>query len=129
MGEGQRHGRGRTMLNWVIAAIVAVVGVAVAVRLAEARFAFFPSPGEPVTPADLGASYDAAFVTTSDGQRLRVWSLPHPSPRAVVLYFHGNGGNLSIWAPILVAVQRQGYTVHALDYRGYGVSTGRPSER
>ncbi len=44
-------------------------------------------------------------------------------------YFHGNGGNLSIWAPILAGIARQGYAVTAFDYRGYGNSTGRPSER
>ena len=50
-------------------------------------------------------------------------------PRAHIVYFHGNGGNLSIWAPILAGVARQGYSVVAFDYRGYGNSTGRPTER
>src|SRR5688572_8725241 len=49
--------------------------------------------------------------------------------RASVVYFHGNGGNLSIWAPILAGIHREGYAVYAIDYRGYGLSTGRPSER
>ena len=49
-------------------------------------------------------------------------------PRAHIVYFHGNGGNLSIWAPILAGVARRGYTVTAFDYRGYGNSTGRPGE-
>jgi hypothetical protein len=53
----------------------------------------------------------------------------HPTPRAHVVYFHGNGGNLSVWAPILAAIAQQGFSVLAVDYRGYGVSTGRPSER
>ena len=52
-----------------------------------------------------------------------------PSPRASVIYFHGNGGNLSLWAPILAGVVRHGCSVLAVDYRGYGVSTGYPSER
>lgn len=50
-------------------------------------------------------------------------------PRARIVYFHGNGGNLSIWAPILAGIARQGYAVIAFDYRGYGNSTGRPTER
>ena len=45
------------------------------------------------------------------------------------MYVHGNGGNLSIWAPILAGIARQGYSVLAFDYRGYGNSTGHPSER
>ena len=51
-----------------------------------------------------------------------------PEPRAQVVYFHGNGGNLSVWTPILAGIARHGYSVLAFDYRGYGVSTGRPSE-
>ena len=55
--------------------------------------------------------------------------MPHPSPRARIVYFHGNGGNLSVWAPILAGIHRRGYAVQAFDYRGYGASTGRPSEQ
>jgi hypothetical protein len=46
-----------------------------------------------------------------------------------MLYFHGNGGNLSNWSPILAGVARHGFVVLAIDYRGYGLSTGRPTER
>jgi fermentation-respiration switch protein FrsA (DUF1100 family) len=47
---------------------------------------------------------------------------------ANVVYFHGNGGNLSNWAPILAGIVRHGYSVLAFDYRGYGLSSGRPTE-
>ncbi len=121
------------MLSWLIgtavAATVAAIGLTLGVRLVEPRFAFFPTAGEDVTPASFGVDHTADFITTADGQRLRVWSLPHPAPRAAVLYFHGNGGNLSVWAPALAGIQRHGYAVYAVDYRGYGLSSGRPSER
>src|SRR5262249_9501590 len=45
------------------------------------------------------------------------------------LYFHGNGGNLSKWAPILAAIVRRGCAMLAVDYRDYGLSTGRASEQ
>lgn len=48
---------------------------------------------------------------------------------AQVVYFHGNGGNLSVWADILVRLWQQGFDVVAVDYRGYGLSTGSPSEQ
>jgi len=99
------------------------------VRVIEPQFAFFPSAGEDVTPRDFGERFDALTVPTADGERLHAWRLPAESPRAHVVYFHGNGGNLSVWAPILVRLQHRGYSVLAVDYRGYGLSTGRPSER
>lgn len=116
-------------VRFVAVVLIVLVAVAAAVRALESRFAFFPTVGESVTPESFGAPYEKASLTTADGVSLRGWSLPHPSPRALIVYFHGNGGNLSVWAPILIGINRQGYAVRAFDYRGYGASTGRPSER
>jgi hypothetical protein len=114
----------------VIAAVVAlVVLVGWLVRRAEPSFAFFPSPGETATPQSFDVAYTAATVATEDGERLRVWHLPRGDARAQVVYFHGNGGNLSLWADVLVALWREGFDVVGFDYRGYGVSTGRPTEQ
>jgi pimeloyl-ACP methyl ester carboxylesterase len=117
------------MWNWLLAGAIAIASLTLAVRLFEPRFAFFPTRGVDLTPADLGAPFARATLTTADGERIEAWSLPHPDARASLLYFHGNGGNLSVWAPILVQIHRRGFDVHAIDYRGYGVSTGGPSEQ
>jgi fermentation-respiration switch protein FrsA (DUF1100 family) len=119
----------RRMLTVLVALVVAGIALAVAVRAFEPRFAFLPMSGVSETPAGFGVPYESVTLTTDDGERLRAWLLPHPAPRAEVLYFHGNGGNLSVWAPILAGVHRRGYTVRAIDYRGYGESSGTPTER
>lgn len=67
-------------------------------------------------------------MTTTDGAGIRVWHMPNANARAQVVYFHGNGGNLSMWAEILVPIARRGLDVIAFDYRGYGLSTGSPTE-
>jgi fermentation-respiration switch protein FrsA (DUF1100 family) len=113
----------------LIAIPVLLVLLAVFVRFLEPHFAFFPEAGESVTPRDFGLAYEPLTIETRDGERLQAWVLQSGAPRARVVYFHGNGGNLSVWAPILVNVARHGYSVTAFDYRGYGLSTGRPSER
>jgi fermentation-respiration switch protein FrsA (DUF1100 family) len=117
------------MFKFALVAIVAVAALAALVRLAEPRFAFFPSAGEAETPADFGVPFEGATLTAADRVALRAWTLPHATARARILYFHGNGGNLSVWAPILVGLQQQGFEVRAIDYRGYGASRGKPSER
>jgi uncharacterized protein len=109
--------------------VVAVAALAVFVRWLEPRFAFFPSAGETETPRHFGVDYEPVTIDTRDGEHLRGWVMRAASPRASIVYFHGNGGNLSIWAPILAGVVRHGFSVFAVDYRGYGGSTGRPSER
>jgi uncharacterized protein len=101
----------------------------VTVRAIESRFAFFPSAGETATPHDFGIPFERVSLSAAGGVTLRGWSMPHAAPRARILYFHGNGGNLSVWVPILAGIQRRGYALHAVDYRGYGASTGRPSEQ
>jgi hypothetical protein len=106
-----------------------LVALALFVRAAEASLTFYPLRGEDDTPATFGLAYETLELTTTDAERLRAWWMPNPSARATVVYFHGNGGNLSMWAPILANLwRRAGVAVLAVDYRGYGLSSGRPSE-
>jgi fermentation-respiration switch protein FrsA (DUF1100 family) len=119
----------RRMTHALVWLAAALVGLSLLARWIEPRIAFFPFPGEDVTPRTLGIAFEPVTIHTADGERLRAWRMDAPSPRARILYFHGNGGNLSNWAPILAAIVRRGYSVAALDYRGYGLSTGRPTEQ
>jgi fermentation-respiration switch protein FrsA (DUF1100 family) len=117
------------IMKAVLTLVVVLVAAALLVRFAESRLAFFPTVGETITPQHFDVVFQAVTIATADGERLHGWLMATPSPRAHVLYFHGNGGNLSVWAPVLTGLVRQGYAVFAFDYRGYGRSTGRPTEQ
>ena len=122
----------RAISNWATTALVVIVGLAILVwlvRWLEPRLAFFPFTGETATPRNAGIDYEPVTLTTSDGERLHAWHLMRPDARAEVVYFHGNGGNLSIWSDVFVGLWHQGFDVFAIDYRGYGLSTGAPSEQ
>jgi hypothetical protein len=80
-------------VSWLVLPALLVAAFTVLVRLLEPKIAFYPYPGESVTAATLGVPLEPHTVTTGDGERLRVWRLPHHAPRAQVVYFHGNGGN------------------------------------
>jgi uncharacterized protein len=95
----------------------------------EPRLTFFPSAGETETPKSIGLEYEAVSIRTADGETIAAWWMPQEAARADIVYFHGNGGNLSIWLPILAGVQASGLNVLAFDYRGYGRSTGSPTEK
>lgn len=91
---------------------------------------FYPELGQPFTPEQAHLAYLDVTLTAKDGTRLHAWWLPAKPGLAVkgtVLHLHGNGGNLSRhlggswWLP------EQGYQVLMLDYRGYGLSAGKPS--
>jgi fermentation-respiration switch protein FrsA (DUF1100 family) len=118
----------KSIVTLLLATVVVLAGVKLLVVLLEPRLAFFPVRGLDVTPRDFGIDFEELELKTADGETLVLWAMLHPHPRAEVLYFHGNGGNLSIWAPVLAGVQARGFTVVALDYRGYGKSSGAASE-
>lgn len=64
-----------------------------------------------------------------DGDTLAVVWLPNPAARWTVLYGHGNAEDLGDDLPLLQALRDAGFSVLAYDYRGYGLSSGTPSER
>jgi fermentation-respiration switch protein FrsA (DUF1100 family) len=118
----------KRMIGIIVLVVLAVLLMAFLVRQFEARFAFFPFAGETRTPEQFGVPYTPLTIETADGEKLRAWHLRNPDAVAQVIYFHGNGGNLSVWSDVLVGIVRHGYEVVAVDYRGFGLSTGAPTE-
>ena len=100
----------------------------------EWRFMFFPTTSVDLTLGDLGATYEDVYFSTEDGEKLNGWFVPAPPgddsrPDQTILWFHGNGGNLSHRAPdVLWMNRRLKANVFIFDYRGYGRSTGSPTE-
>jgi fermentation-respiration switch protein FrsA (DUF1100 family) len=89
---------------------------------------FFPSRYPEGDWQPRGLRFEDAHFAASDGTRLHGWYLPADNPRAVVLFAHGNGGNLSDRADIgYLLSQRLGASVLMFDYRGYGRSEGEPT--
>ncbi|MBN2218639.1 MAG: alpha/beta hydrolase [Pirellulales bacterium] len=95
----------------------------------ERSMIFFPSryPSGEWNPSAL--TFEDAFFTAADGTRLHGWHAHRENPRAVILYCHGNAGNITHRAEILRILHgRVGASVLMFDYRGYGRSEGKPSE-
>ena len=89
---------------------------------------FFPSkfPTGDWSPA--GLEVEDCWFTAQDGTRLHGWYVEHPNPRAVVLYAHGNAGNVAQWAGVLRLLHKRFHvSVMIFDYRGYGRSEGVPT--
>ena len=76
-----------------------------------------------------GEDFEDAWFAAADGTRLHGWFLSHPARREVVLFCHGNAGNITNLAEALrLFNQRHGLAVMAFDYRGFGRSEGKPTE-
>lgn len=110
-------------------AIIYVLVVALMWAFQE-RLLYLPNAGREhvATPADRGLAWEAVTLTTEDDVALDAWWVPAPEPRASLLFFHGNAGNISHRLESIAQFHRLGLSVLIVDYRGYGRSEGRPSE-
>lgn len=90
---------------------------------------FQPSSVHGLYPSDIGYQYEDVFLISSDGVQIHAWMV-EPSlqegeePKGVVYFLHGNAQNISWHINGARWLLDAGYRVFALDYRGYGQSTG-----
>jgi fermentation-respiration switch protein FrsA (DUF1100 family) len=91
---------------------------------------YFPDGELYGDPSDVGLAFTDLTIPTEDGERLHAWWIPTraTAARGHVLFFHGNAGNVSHRMEHALALTAAGLDVLLVDYRGYGGSTGRPSE-
>ncbi len=89
------------------------------------KYTYFPSRG---VESEVPAGARVITLPTADGERLQGWWFEAPGAPLATLYLHGNGGYLAIYSEHLQAIRKAGHSVLIIDYRGYGQSTGSPSE-
>ncbi len=89
---------------------------------------FFPDPYLICTPAEMGLDFEDVWFETSDGVRLHGWMVPSAPSSALLLFCHGNAGNISHRVDNIRRLHGIGLSVFIIDYRGYGLSQGRISE-
>jgi fermentation-respiration switch protein FrsA (DUF1100 family) len=96
----------------------------------QSRLVYYPQIGRAVTvtPQAYGLAFESVELETEDGEKLDAWWVPTAGARGTVLMFHGNAGNISHRLDYLLMFGRLGYSTLIVDYRGYGNSTGSPSE-
>jgi uncharacterized protein len=99
-----------------------------AMSLFQPSFVFFPSREIMATPTQAGLVYEPIEIRAEDGVRLSGWYVPAAEARSTVLFLHGNAGNISHRLMALHSLHGLGLAVLILDYRGYGESSGSPSE-
>ena len=88
-----------------------------------------PSRKLGATPQQIGLTYESVQFLTEDQQQLHGWFIPANAGDDVLLFFHGNAGNISHRLDSIQIFRQLGLSVFIFDYRGYGQSTGKPSEK
>ncbi len=83
-----------------------------------------------VTPQASGlVGVEEVAIEAPDGARVLAWYGKAKPGKPTLLYFHGNGGSLAVRAPRIERFMAEGWGILLMTYRGYGGSTGKPTER
>lgn len=98
-------------------------------RYIERRSLFYPMKEIEFLPRQIGLNYEDIFFKTSDNIDINGWFISSPNARYTILFCHGNAGNISHRLEKLKFFHELGCDIFIFDYRGYGRSKGKPSEK
>jgi len=73
--------------------------------------------------------FEEVNMKTEDGETINALHFKVKNPKGIILFFHGNKGNLSRWGNLVAYLEEYQYDVFVMDYRNYGKSTGSYDER
>lgn len=120
------------MWNSIVLILVTLVGAyaafAALLYFYQSSFIYYPDRQWVATPDKFGLSYESVTFGTADGVTLSGWYVPAERTRGVMLFFHGNAGNISHRMLSMQIFNRLRFDIFIFDYRGYGKSEGRPDE-
>lgn len=119
----------RLLIGMLEAAAIVYVGVFVSLAVQQRSMLYQPRKGF-VSPALAGLDeLEVLRLKTSDSETLEAWfTAPSNEKQPLILYFHGNGGSLVDRERRFRRLTQHGYGLLAISYRGYGGSSGAPSE-
>ncbi|MBD3170730.1 MAG: alpha/beta fold hydrolase [candidate division Zixibacteria bacterium] len=93
------------------------------------KLVYVPHREIEATPHEAGLEYEEVVLETEDNVKLSAWWVPSDSARGTLLFCHGNAGNISHRLETLLIFHNLKLNTFIFDYRGYGKSGGKPSER
>jgi alpha-beta hydrolase superfamily lysophospholipase len=107
--------------------LVTYLGICGFLYCQQTRYMFFPSRKQFPSPDYFNLAYEELWLTVpTSGEKLQGWWIPHPhrSNAPVLVYFHGNKGNIGSCIHHIPDFHQLGFTVVMVDYRGFGASEG-----
>jgi len=124
-----RGQRVMTALMWLGGGTLCVyIGVGAVLYVTQRSLMYFPETTH-TTPAVAGLPQaEEISLTTADGEHLVAWHVPPRGAKPVIVYLHGNGGALRYRVERFNRLTTDGIGLVAVEYRGYGGSSGSPSE-
>lgn len=106
------------------------VGLLVLVYVRQASYIYHPETDIDADPFCINPAFEDVTLRTADGETIAGWYVPaaNQTNAPVLLFLHGNAGNISGRLGSIETFHELGLSVLIIDYRGYGRSTGQPTE-
>lgn len=118
----------KKVMNVVLIIGAGYLALVLLLYLIQDRMIFFPDRSVSHDPSAVGLQWEDAWFVTEDGEELHGWYISHDDSDRVLLFSHGNAGNISHRLGFLELLHTEGISTFIYDYRGYGNSGGRPNE-
>jgi len=119
---------GRRLVR-VLAIVCLIAFLWLALRYFERSQIFYPTRIIGMTPKNIGLGFEDVYFRTDDGLSLNGWFVKADTNKGVVLFCHGNAGNISHRLESIFVFKEMGFDVFIFDYRGYGRSRGWTTEK
>ena len=127
-----RKTQSRVLFGIIFLAIVTYGGIVVWFATHESDLVYFPEKTLETSPEKYGMVYGTVQVPSTDSARLVCWIIPSADTSTLwLLYLHGNAGNMAKQGYVehYAQLHKLGFNILTVDYRGYGESSGRPTEQ
>ena len=112
--------------------IAVYVGCCLLVVFRQSRYVYYPDRRIDIVPSQLDMAFEDLTLETEDGEKVGAWFVPVASNAAeavTILFCHGNAGDIGDRVGSVRTFHDLGFNILVFDYRGYGTSTGRPTEK
>lgn len=120
---------GSVLLYLVLAAVLVYAVWGLVLLFMQRRLLYRPLREVVFAPSDRDLPHEDVVFRSRDGLRLTGWYIPAAGAHFTLLFCHGNGGNIMHVLDSMELFHRMGLNCLVFDYRGYGNSEGKPTEK
>jgi len=112
-----------------VSVILFILAILLLIFLFQEKFIFFPQKLDPSFEFSFREPFQERFFRTGDHIRIHALHFQVKDPKGLIYYLHGNAGSLQGWGAVAGDFTSHHFDVLMIDYRGYGKSSGRISEK
>ena len=120
------------MLNAFKILLLIVIGLylifGLMIYFLQEKLIFLPEGLPPDYTYSFDVPFDEHFITMDDGAEINALHFTQNASKGLIVYFHGNAGNLARWGEVVYPFVESGFEVFIIDYRGYGKSPGKRTQ-